>query len=415
MEDRSAVEPLAAAWNPFDTRDRPRFGVAARHAVRRGSVTLEPGMLKRLHVDNFRCLVNFDLTLEELTLLVGPNGSGKSSVLDVLSALRRLLGGMAKVTDPGVFPPPSLTRWQQRNLQAFELAVALEGDANLTYRMEVEHDVPGRRARITLETLAADLKPLFEFRQGDVQLYRDDHSEGPRYHADWSESAMARVAERKDNTRLTRFRDFIRGMTVCALDPKRFLPESRSEDAFLEFDGANFASWYRHQIQERSHRIHSVVDAVSPVIDGFHSIRMEKVGADTRAPMVAFDHVGARYELRLDELSDGQRALIALYALVRLSDDTNVVLLDEPDNYLALAEIQPWLLALSDACGASLGQAIVCSHHPEMLDYFGTDSGFLLSRENGGPVSVRPLSEVVASQKDSGLRLSEIVARGWEL
>jgi predicted ATPase len=60
-------------------------------------------MLKRLYVDNYKCLVNFTLPLQELTLLLGTNGAGKTSVLDVMFALRQLLSGTAKITDQGVF------------------------------------------------------------------------------------------------------------------------------------------------------------------------------------------------------------------------------------------------------------------------------------------------------------------------
>lgn len=372
-------------------------------------------MLKRLHVDNYRCLVNFQLEFRELTLLVGPNGSGKSSVLDVLFALRQLLSGVAKVTDSGVFPTQSLTRWQDRKLQVVEVTVALKDEAELTYRIEVEHEKMTRRARIMLESLTAGQKPLFKFREGEVQLYRDNHSEGPTYSADWSESAMARVAARKDNQRLTRFLEMMRGVSVCALDPKRFLAESLSEDSVLESDGGNLASWYRHQIQERPDRMQSVVEVVRKVLDAFDSIRMEKVGTEARALMVRFSGESGLYELRLDELSDGQRALIALYALVHLAGDQDVLFLDEPDNYLAMAEIQPWVMALSDVCGTRPRQAILCSHHPELLDYLGGEAGVLLTRESSGVVSVRSLKEALASQIDSGLKISEIVARGWEL
>ena len=48
-------------------------------------------MIERLYVDNYKCLVNFELELEELTLLLGVNGTGKSSVLDVIVAVRKLL------------------------------------------------------------------------------------------------------------------------------------------------------------------------------------------------------------------------------------------------------------------------------------------------------------------------------------
>jgi len=372
-------------------------------------------MLKRLYIVNYRCLVNFTLEFRELTLLVGPNGSGKSSVLDALLALRQLLSGVAKVTDPGVFPTRSLTRWQSRNLQVFEFTVGLEGEVDLTYRIEVEHEKETRRARITLESLKAGQNSLFESRRGEVQLYRDNHSRGPTYSVDWSESAMARVAARNDNRRLTRFLEMMRGVSVCALDPKRFVAEALSEDPVLQHDGGNLASWYRHQIQERADRMQAVVEVLRKVLDSFDSIRMEKVGTEARALMVAFRGETGRYELRLDELSDGQRALIALYALVHLAGDQEVLFLDEPDNYLALAEIQPWLIALSDACGTRPRQAILCSHHPEMLDYLGGEAGVLLKRESSGAISVRPLREAIASQAGSGLKLSEIVARGWEL
>jgi predicted ATPase len=369
-------------------------------------------MLKRLYVDNYRCLVNFQLEFQGLTLLVGRNGSGKSSVLDVLFALRQLLSGAGRVTDPGLFPARSLTRWQDRKSQIFEVTVGLEGEADLTYRLEIEHEKESRQARIMTESLKAEQKPLFEFRSGEVQLFRDDHSLGSQYSADWSESAMARVAARPVNQRLTRFLDFMRGVSVCALDPKRFQPETASEEPLLQSDGGNFASWYRHQIQERQDLVTGVMEALRKVLDDFQSIRMERVGSEARAFMIVFEGQNGRYELRLDELSDGQRALIALYALVNLAGDQDVLILDEPDNYLSLAEIQPWLMALSDTCGTRPRQAILCSHHPELIDYFGVEAGVLLKRESSGSITTRRLSEIPG---DAGLKLSEIIARGWEL
>lgn len=372
-------------------------------------------MLRRLYVDNYRCLVNFAIEFQSLTLLAGPNGSGKSSVLDVMLGLRQLLSGTAKVSDRSVFPTASLTRWQDRSLQVFEVSVVLEDEHDLTYRIEVEHEKDTRRARIVRESLKAGQDALFESHGGEVQVYRDNGSKGPSYSADWSESALARVAPRRDNRRLTHFLDFIRGVSVCALDPKRFMAESIAEDSVLQPDGANFAAWSRHHIQERPDRMQRVVDVLRKVLDGFDSIRMEKVGAEARALIAMFRGEPTAYELRLDELSDGQRVLIALYALVYLAGDQDVLLLDEPDNYLALAEIQPWLMALSDECGARPRQAIICSHHPEMLDYLGSEAGVLLKRETSGVISVRSLQEAIGRQSESGLKLSEIVARGWEL
>lgn len=368
-------------------------------------------MIKRLYVDNYRCLVNFELQLQELTLLLGPNGVGKTSVLDVMFGVRKLLSGDTKVTDRVAFPPASLTRWQQRNKQVCEIDVTL-GDDDFRYRLEIEHERVNRRARITLERLEQQGKPLFHFEMGEVRLYRDNHSEGPTFGADWSESALARVPARPDNTKLTRFLDHIRKVIVCGLYPASFQTESSIEDMVLERDARNFAAWYRHLLLERQELVPEFTKAVQEVIDGFRGIRLEKVGLDTRALLVMFDHFNERYELRLDELSDGQRALIALYALIYLAAGQGYTLmLDEPDNYVALPEIQPWLMELADACGVAVPQAVLCSHHPELIDYLGSDRGVVLTRESSGVTTVRSSADLAV---EGNLKLSEVVARGWE-
>src|SRR5690606_29379939 len=110
--------------------------------------------------------------------------------------------------------------------------------------------------------------------------------------------------------------------------------------------------------------------------------------------------------------SDGQRALVALYSLVRLAAGQGYTLfLDEPDNYLALPEIQPWLIELTDSCGGDVPQAVLCSHHPELIDYLGSNRGVLLERESSGVTITRPVRELTV---EGGLKLSEVIARGWQ-
>ncbi len=46
---------------------------------------------------------------------------------------------------------------------------------------------------------------------------------------DWSESALARVAPRQDNTRLIRFADFVSKVMVYNLYPANFKTEATAE------------------------------------------------------------------------------------------------------------------------------------------------------------------------------------------
>jgi hypothetical protein len=332
-------------------------------------------------------------------------------VLDVIFSLRQLLSGAARVPDAGIFTASTRTRWQNAPVQIIEVDVVLGGD-EFEYRIEIEHDQGSRKARILREVLTSRGRALFAFEAGEVRLYRDDHSEGPRFPSDWTESALARVAPRPDNTRLTAFLGFMQKIIVCGLYPRSFATDSLVEEPLLSRDGSNFSAWYRHFTQEHQDLVPQYLKVVQDIMEGFRGIRLERVGTDARALMVVFGEKKTKYELRLDELSDGQRALLALYALVHLTAGQGYTLfLDEPDNYLALAEIQPWLIQLSDACGDTIAQAVICSHHPELIDYLGPDRGFVLGRQVNGATTVKKAADVALAD---AMKLSEVIARGWE-
>ena len=374
------------------------------------------GVLRRIYVHNYKCLQNFELELQETVLLLGANGAGKTAVLDVVHGLRKLLSAEAKIADRVAFHPSTLTRWQTDPKQVFEIDVEVGGES-FRYRLEIEHADDGRHSRITWESLSAGPTTLFKCEMGDVQLYRDDGSEGPTFKTDWTESALARVVAQPINTRLTAFKDAMRATVVCNIRPALLRAESTREDQLLGRHAENFVDWYRHAVQENPASSVAHVEALREVIDGFNNIHLQQSGLDSRALMFDFagDRVsgGANFKLRFDELSDGHRALVVLYALLHLRQDAAGVtlFLDEPDNFLALTEIQPWLLELVDLCDESSFQAVVCSHHPELIDYLGPDGGVLFVRESSTAVSARPLEALAAND---GLKLSEQLARGWD-
>lgn len=368
-------------------------------------------MLRRIYIDNYKCFVNFTLELKELTLLTGVNGVGKSAVLDVLEGVQRVLMKRGKVFDRGMFSGKTLTRWQSVDVQIVELEVKAGGDV-FVYRLEIEHDAERKRARVNVERLTVEGKPLFSFERGEVQLYRDNHSEGPKFPTDWTESALGSVMPKGDNKRLTKFLDFMEKAIICRIYPNAMGAESQDEEQRLERDGANFASWLRHMMQERYDLMGAYVDEMKEIIDGLTGIRLEKTGIQSRALMLVIRSGGAQYELGLDEVSDGQRVLLVLYALIHLTANQGYALfLDEPENYVGLLEMQPWLQKLRDACGEKIPQAVLCSHHPELIDYLGEDCGLLLRREVTNSTVVKPLTSIGL---DGALSLSQILARGWD-
>lgn len=368
-------------------------------------------MISKIYADNFRGLINFELGLGEKNLLLGPNGSGKTTVFDLLRRIQKLVVGGAKVAE--VFSAADLSLLGKATEQRFELGLRL-GEETYLYTLVIEHDPDRERMRIKEERLEHDKHPLFVFKDGQAQLYRDTYKEGPKYPFDWTQSGLGVLNERPENRKLTRFRKEIGNWIIVQPCPPMYEEESRGEDEMLTWHMENFASWYRRCAQENMGAVGSLFTDLRDMLPGFDSLSMAESGERARTLKAIFqgpkgDGKTARYNF--GQLSDGQRGLIALYSLIMLTpaDSRFSLFIDEPDNYLSLREIEPWLKRLVDACGETVEQAVLISHHPKIIDYLGQSNGRWFSREADGPTRVadEPKSPV------DGLTLSETVARSW--
>jgi predicted ATPase len=127
--------------------------------------------------------------------------------------------------------------------------------------------------------------------------------------------------------------------------------------------------------------------------------------------MVAFSQNQQELEYGFHEVSEGQRCLIALYTVLHfVLARGGTVFLDEPENFIGLGELQPWLMAAGDAVDEHDGQIFIVSHHPEFLNQWAPDYGIWFSRPKAGPVQVRPFQ----AAPDEVLTVAELVARGWD-
>ncbi len=159
------------------------------------------------------------------------------------------------------------------------------------------------------------------------------------------------------------------------------------------------------------------IERVSQVLTGFAGLKtyrsegMPSLWAAFKTPTDAFGRTEQRY--RLSELSDGQRTILCLYAISQwLLTPGFVLMIDEPENFIALKELQPWLRHVIDLAEERDGQLIIVSHHPEFLNFLARDHGWYFWRENGGPTRVRKWGERVP--KDTGQRPSDLIVTGLD-
>lgn len=379
-------------------------------------------MFFRLYADNYRCLANFELPLEPLTVLLGPNGSGKSAAMLLIAKLRDFILGResAGPTEkwPGLFSAESLTRWDTRIEQTFEIGVRLsQGD--YVYRLRLRHKPERALNRVVEEKLTLDGKPLFETNEDKTYLFNDQYGGGIEFMPDWNISGISRVHERPDNTKLFAFRRFLEGTLVLALNPAlvKAVSASKQPVTIPNPDCSDFADWLKSTIFEEAGVRRAMERSLAEgALPGFEGLEAPSSG-DAKILKAAFSTPQQKpLSYRLDELSSGQLALIILEtAFALVSKRGGALFLDEPGNFLGLSEIRPLLIRLQDAALEKRAQVVVSAHHPLAVDFLAAGYGCWLDREPSGPT--RPPQRIRvfgdALEKDAHLRVSDLIARGW--
>jgi predicted ATPase len=368
-------------------------------------------MLTRLFVDNYRCLVNFEFRPRNKQLIIGSNGTGKSTVFDILSLLRDF--SVHGLPCDGRLGGETRTRWLSGvDRQRFELDVA-GNFAGYHYTLVVDDWGSPARPRIVEESVECGGEPVFHFKEGEVHLFNDRHEDKVQYPFDWHRSALATVQERPENTKLIWFKRWLGNLLQVQINPWAIRARSEQEATEPERDLSDFADWYRHLKLERGAEVQKALDDLKDVIPGLESLDAKEAGMNVRIVQAAIrsEHDGKLMHFALHDLSEGQRALIALYVLLHCAvSDESTVVIDEPDNFVALAEIQPWLLKLLDSIDDYQAQVIFASHHPELLNQLASQGGVIFERPDGLHTRVKDFE----ASDDSGLTPAEIVARGWE-
>ncbi len=363
-------------------------------------------MIKRLYIDNFKTFQSFEWNPGPVALLMGRNGTGKTTLFEVLHLLREFIGEELPVL--GAFPGETCTRWDLRKEQKFEIDVA--GPAGVfQYRLVIEHNHDRGEARVVAETLSCDGVALFAFNAGQIQLYSDSGKAGPSFPGNWRKSGLGIVASGPSNTKLTWFKRWLGGLVVVRPNPARVGGRAEREDSFLAPDCANFASWYRALWQEHPDQVMQAINALTKVIDGFRSVSIKVDEQRTGWLRVMFaSPTGSDFHMQFDELSDGQRVLVVLYVVLHTRlEEGRTVALDEPDNYVSLDEIQPFLLEALDRAQRERGpQLFILSHHPEYINQLAPEDGYIMFREKGGPTRIRRFTS------NEAISSAEIVARG---
>jgi predicted ATPase len=365
-------------------------------------------MLTRLYIDNFRCLVNFEYRPKRRQLIVGRNGSGKTSFLDALFYVRQFAVSGLNTAE---LLWSQRTRWLNQAHQTFQMEATLDG-AEYVYQLKLEPWGDPPAARVALETVHFNKKPVFEFIAGEVHLYNDRLEHKVTYPFDSSRSAFATINPKKDDRILLRFKQWFSGFLCFRINPFEMGARAEKEDLYPNKNLSNLASWYRHLVQANPKENSTLLTSLRASLDEFSFLTLEHAGENVRVLLAEFAERGeSTMKFSFGELSDGQRCLICLYIILHfVLAKGSTVILDEPENFVSLPEIQPWLTEVSDVVEEGSGQILLISHHPELINQWAPGCGVQFVRDGIGPVRVQDFH----GDPNSSLTPAELVARGWE-
>src|SRR5271157_4327601 len=362
-------------------------------------------MLTRVHLDNFRCFVNFDYRPKRKQLLLGANGSGKSSLLDGIRDLKRFIKG-----DENPFTQSTRTRWLDLPVQVLEIEARLDGQ-KYEYRVEIRFALETREQAVSLERLTVSGTPVFELANGEIRFFpNSDETMAVPFRTTKSVLHLSQLS----NPKVHRFVEWVESLHCFRIDayPSAMDESADKEEQEPDDELENFAGWYRHLVQTYPDDNVRFVNSMREVLTGFQNLRFASDEDGTRKLWADFTAPGKKKaSYAISELSEGQRCLLCLYMILHfVIAKGRTVFIDEPDNFISLREIQPWLLAAEAAVEDHKGQLILISHHPELLNQWASKHGLRFFREENGNVR----TEKFKADPKFDLQPSELIARGWE-
>ncbi|MDR3334982.1 MAG: ATP-binding protein [Treponema sp.] len=359
-------------------------------------------MITRLYVNNYRALVAFEMKFDSMGVFCGVNGVGKSSMFDAIRFIRDLaigncfLGGLVDHRGRTVFRL-EFTFWIDSTTQEFELELE-ENGYHFRYLLHLEQ-LKTHEPRIIKEAAFCNDRELYT-RDLDGVHFDNGRSGFP---LDWRQAALASIQPVPERREIEQLQNALANLLVLRPNIHEIECESTVESRILKLGLSNLTSWYRYLAQDQE-CTDILRESLKYVWPDLKFLKLEDAGMSFKVLKLCFEGI----DLRFDQLSDGEKMLVGLYTIhAALSlNKVSTVLIDEPDNFISLQELQPWLLSMSELIDES-HQVLIISHNAEIIDS-NPSRGFLFWRDNHvSPVRAGPLTI------PQGLTVGEALTRGW--
>lgn len=324
-------------------------------------------MIKSIYIDNFKSLVDFEMTLAAFTCLVGLNGAGKSTVLQALDFISQQMRG-------------NLEEWlDERQWQPADIGSKLTAKKNIDISLEIEDEDHGLiewRASFNRQSLRCTSEDAFH---DGIRLLKVEDAEcwltvgndsGLRTRKidiifEYQGSILSQLKQNQLGPELQVLKETLTNIrSLDLLSPEHLRQRTRDSAGHLGLGGQKLSAFLHEQGSEARQRLLEKLQVVYPKL----------ASIDTRSLRSGWKHLGITEQFAQKALktparhvNDGLLRLLAV--LSQLVSDEQFLLFDEIEN-----GINPELVEfLVDALVESEHQVMVTTHSPVILNYLEDD------------------------------------------
>lgn len=316
--------------------------------------------LKKIEIDNFKSLVDFEMTFEKFNCIVGLNGSGKSTLLQALDLISQMMKG-------------DISNWlRKRTWTSKDLHSKFTKAKNISFKLYLEENEKdcifkeyiyeaifnSSKLKCTSESVFIDNNKVIKIENSKIFIGNQD---GIEIIQEYEGSLLSSMKENKFEEGLLKLKNFIKEITsLDLLSPQALRQKSRNDGKELGLSGEYLTTFLYALKEDKKDMLFNQLKKCYPNILSFELTRSRN-GWKKLEVIEQFGNSKITTEAR--HLNDGFLRLIALLAQLFTSKD--FLLFDEIEN-----GINPELIEfLINNLVSSYHQVLVTTHSPLILNY----------------------------------------------
>lgn len=321
-------------------------------------------MIRRVHIENYKCFRDFDVELEPFTVIIGPNDSGKTAFFESLSLADA-------VSDPNI---PTTRAEIEKRMQ-----------------MSLKDDIHWQKQE--------DLQVMVELFGGDESK---THERFMRVSMGRQEAAYLLIDRKKEtreeshrpkgDTLANQLRNQVVGrMAVYRLNPSSLKQRGSYGHWVLGRDGCNLPSFLDRLLREDRCAFLKLEKLFSERFPDYVEVIIRSRTDNAGYSLAVRMRSGAC--LPISSISDGAVLSLAYLAIASAEPVPNLLLFEEPENGVHHTRLREIVQTLRDLTLNHRVQVLLTTHSPYLLDLVEAHEIRVFAKDEVGAVHAKKMSD----------------------